>query len=323
MIVVTGAYGFIGSCLLGRLNELGYGTDVVIVDDFSVLKKEANLQGKKYRQRVERSVFLPWMEMHGREVDFVFHLGARTDTTELSDDIFNALNLEYSKAVWKLCAEYQIPLVFASSAATYGDGSMGFSDDHTLIPELKPLNAYGWSKQRFDIWALDQKQAPPLWAGLKFFNVYGPNEYHKGRMASVIMHSFNKIRDSGEMKLFRSHKPGISDGMQSRDFVFVADIVEICIFFMGKGCSLSGIYNAGTGKARSFLDLTRQTFRAMEVEEKISFIDTPEDIRETYQYFTQAHMKKLVGAGYIKSFTSLEEGVETYVRRFLLDGSHY
>ncbi|MCC7245354.1 MAG: NAD-dependent epimerase/dehydratase family protein, partial [Saprospiraceae bacterium] len=209
-----------------------------------------------------------------------------------------------------------------SSAATYGLGETGYVDDHSLIPGLRPLNPYGQSKQDFDVWVLEQttgakQAAPPHWAGFKFFNVYGPNEYHKGRMASVIMHTVRQIKATGGMKLFRSHRPDFSDGGQSRDFIYVKDVVDVLLFFMEKRPE-NGIYNLGTGKARSFLDLAVGTFNAMHLEPNISFIDTPADIRDTYQYFTEADMSKLRSAGYHEPFYGLEAGIEDYVQRYLL-----
>lgn len=321
MIVVTGAAGFIGSCLVSRLNKAGY-TDIVVVDDFSKTEKEANLEGKTLIAKVGRSDFEKWLRDYADEVEFIYHIGARTDTTEFDKKIFDELNVDYSKMVWNVCVKHSIPLVYASSAATYGLGEYGYKDEHAIIPKLKPLNPYGDSKNDFDKWVLEQTEFPPFWAGLKFFNVYGPNEYHKGRMASVIFHAFNQINATEGMKLFRSHNPEYKDGEQLRDFVYVKDVVEICLFLMEREVQ-SGIYNLGSGKARTFLDLVRNTFRAMDKEANISFIDTPEDIRDKYQYFTEADMSKLIGQGYDKPFTSLEEGVEDYVRNYLSTGAYY
>lgn len=323
MIVVTGAYGFIGSYLTGRLNAMGLGQELVLVDDFNRPEKQSNLEHKKWRHQIDRNVFLSWLEVNARDISFVFHLGARTDTAETNESLFNELNLNYSKEVWKICSTYQIPMVYASSAATYGDGSFGFEDNEAEMAHLKPLNPYGWSKQRFDEWVLLQEATPPVWAGLKFFNVYGPNEYHKGRMASVIFHSFNKITTSGKMHLFRSHKAGIEDGHQSRDFILVDDIASMCIQIMEKSGFKSGIYNAGTGQARTFLDLTINTFKAMGVEPNIEFIDTPVDIRDTYQYFTEAKMDKWKAIFPDALFTSLEEGVYQYVTQYLIYNKRY
>jgi ADP-L-glycero-D-manno-heptose 6-epimerase len=231
------------------------------------------------------------------------------------------LNLNYSKKVWEICTKKQIPLVYASSGATYGLGELGYKDDHALTPKLKPLNPYGDSKNDFDIWVLEQKKTPPFWAGLKFFNVYGPNEYHKGRMASVVFHAFNQITAKGELKLFRSHNSNYKDGEQLRDFVYVKDVVKVCQFLMNNKPE-SGIYNLGTGQARTFLDLGLNTFKAMGIEAKIEFIDTPIDIRDKYQYFTEADMTKLKNAGYNDAFMTLEEGVADYVSNYLTPNSY-
>ena len=320
MIVVTGAAGFIGSALVGELLRQGW-QDIVAVDDFSRPDKAPNLEGKTLSAKVDRKEFHDWLDANQQLVQFIFHLGARTDTTEFDTAIFDELNLHYSQEVWKRCVKYGIPLVYASSAATYGAGEHGYDDDHDLIAKLKPLNPYGESKNDFDRWALAQAEKPYFWAGLKFFNVYGPNEYHKGRMASVVLHAFRQIRDTGGMKLFRSHRPDYKDGEQLRDFVYVKDVCDVCLFLM-EHRKHSGIYNLGSGKARTFLDLARAVFAALGKDEKIEFIDTPADIRDTYQYFTEANMAKLKGIGYDKPFTSLEEGVRDYVTNYLVPGSY-
>ncbi len=321
MIVVTGAAGFIGSCLVSRLNKEGK-TNLILVDDFSKHEKDANLEGKLFTSKVERSVFEKWLSEHKSEVEFIYHIGARTDTTEFDKAIFDELNVNYTKMIWNFCSENNVPLVYASSAATYGLGEFGYEDSHEIIPNLKPLNPYGDSKNDFDIWALQQENKPPFWAGLKFFNVYGPNEFHKGRMASVIFHAFNQIKEKGEMKLFRSHNPNYTDGGQLRDFVYVKDVVEVCLYLKNE-TPASGIYNLGSGIARPFLDLAKNTFKALELEAKISFIDTPIDIRDKYQYFTEANMTKLVNSGYNIPFHSLEEGVEDYVTNYLIGTRYY
>ena len=328
MIVVTGASGFIGSCLIGRLNQDRFN-DIVAVDDFKGLSTHpshertgVNLCDKQIVARVDRTDFHQWLRDNEDQVQFVFHIGARTDTTEFNKEVFDELNLNFSKETWKICAEYAIPLVYASSAATYGSGEFGYNDDHAIIPQLKPLNPYGDSKNDFDIWALQQEKSPFFWAGLKFFNVYGPNEHHKGRMASVIFHAFHQIAEKGSMKLFRSHKPEYVDGGQMRDFVYVKDVIEVCMFLMHHRKN-SGIYNLGSGTARSFLDLANATFKAMGKEPSIEFVDTPADIRDKYQYFTEANMSKLKSIGYDKSFHTLEEGVSDYVVNYLLKGPCY
>lgn len=331
-IIVTGAAGFIGSCLVGYLNQQGY-ENLVLVDEFDREDKELNLLQKKYKVRVEREGFFEWISKEDIKVDFVFHLGARTDTTEFDYSIHQKLNVEYSQHMWNYCTAQQIPLVYASSAATYGSGELGYDDTHELPEQLKPLNPYGVSKNEFDKWVLrhieDGKHCPPFWAGLKFFNVYGPNEYHKARMASVIFHSFNQIKQNGLVKLFRSHKEGFSDGEQLRDFVYVKDVVNVCAWLMEAFATRelssfsSGLYNLGTGKARSFNDLVYATFAGLDLEPRIEYIDMPEDIRDKYQYFTEARMTKLESAGYKKPFHSLEEGVSDYVRHYLSPNIFY
>jgi ADP-L-glycero-D-manno-heptose 6-epimerase len=321
MIVVTGAAGFIASCLVGKLNIEGYN-NIVIVDDFSREDKKPNYENKKFVAKVNRDDFPNWLRDNRDKVNFVFHLGARTDTTEFNKSIFDKLNINYSKEIWNLCANNRIPLVYASSAATYGLGEYGYKDEHEIIEKLKPLNPYGESKNEFDKWVLKQNHTPPFWAGLKFFNVYGPNEYHKGRMASVIFHAFNQIQEKGQVKLFRSHNPNYKDGEQLRDFVYVKDVTEVCLFLM-KEKPASGIYNLGSGKARTFLDLAKNTFYALGKEPNIEFIDTPMDIRDKYQYFTEADMNKLINAGYNKAFTSLEDGVKDYVQNYLLPKKYF
>lgn len=321
MIVVTGAAGFIGSCLVGKLNREGFN-DIVVVDYFNNEEKNKNLANKNILEKVDRDHFINWLDQKKDRVEFIFHLGARTDTAEFDYDLLDQLNTSYSKAVWQKCIDYQIPLVYASSAATYGLGELGYDDNHSIIPDLRPLNPYGESKNEFDKWVLQQTETPFFWAGLKFFNVYGPNEYHKSRMASVIMHAFNLISQTDAMKLFRSHHADYKDGEQKRDFVYVKDVVDVCYFLMHHRKD-SAIYNLGSGKARTFLDLVRATFKAMNKEEKISFIDTPDDIRDKYQYFTEANMSKLQSIGFDQEFTSLEEGVKDYVKNYLQEQKYY
>ncbi|MDB5012875.1 MAG: ADP-L-glycero-D-manno-heptose-6-epimerase, partial [Daejeonella sp.] len=231
MIVVTGAAGFIGSCLVQKLNAEGFN-DLILVDDFSNAEKNKNFEGKRYTKLVNRDEFPEWLRANQLHTQLVFHLGARTDTTEHDVELFNRLNLDYSKTIWNICVEFGLPLIYASSAATYGLGELGYDDDESKIPQLKPLNPYGDSKNDFDIWALQQERKPYFWAGLKFFNVYGPNEYHKGRMASVIFHTFNQIQKTGAMKLFQSHNPDFKDGEQMRDFVYVKDVINVLYFLM-------------------------------------------------------------------------------------------
>lgn len=315
MKVLTGVAGFIGSSMLTRLNQAGI-KDIVIVDDFSKAERKANYENKQYAKAIDREEFLEWFKVHAKEVDFVIHLGARSATTETDWNLLLKLNLDYSKTLWSICATNNIPLIYASSAATYGNGEFGYDDDLDKITRLQPLNLYGKSKQEFDLWQLKQTERPPFWAGLKFFNVYGPNEYHKSRMASVVMHAYNQIMVSNEANLFKSYKEGVKDGEQLRDFVYVKDVVEV-IYFLMVNKPKSDIYNVGTGKARSFYDLVKSIFIALNKEVNINFIPMPEDIRQKYQYYTCANIDKLRKAGYNKEFSTVEEGVKEYVLDYL------
>jgi ADP-L-glycero-D-manno-heptose 6-epimerase len=322
MFVVTGAAGFISSCLISKLNSEGY-EDLILVDEFEHAEKNKNFENKKFSKKIHRNEFVSWLSNNADKVKYVFHLGAKTNTAEFDIDLLNKLNLNYSKSLFKICTDNNIPFIYASSAATYGGGEFGYDDDHSFSAKLKPLNPYGDSKNDFDIWLLGQDTTPPFWAGLKFFNVYGPNEYHKGRMASVVLHAFRQIKETNAMKLFRSHHPDFKDGEQLRDFVYVKDVVSVIDFlFHHSEPKNAAIYNLGTGKARTFLDLVKNTFEALNLEEQISFIDTPIDIRDKYQYFTEAKMDKLINVGYNKPFTSLEDGVKDYVQNYLVKGSY-
>jgi ADP-L-glycero-D-manno-heptose 6-epimerase len=314
-IVVTGAAGFIGSCLVGYLNYRGYN-NLILVDDFSREDKKINWSNKKFTDKIEREQFFEWLFNQKTRIGFFFHIGARTDTTEFNYAIHQHLNVEYSKKVWHYCTVHNIPLIYASSAATYGAGEFGYNDDHEVVNVLKPLNPYGISKNEFDKWVLHQKNMQSFWAGLKFFNVYGPNENHKGRMASVIFHAVRQIRKDGVVKLFKSHRPEFKDGQQLRDFVYVKDVLKVCYWLM-QHQPKSGIYNIGTGTARSFDDLVKASFGGLDLQTNIEYIDMPEDIRDTYQYFTQANMDKLRSVGYVDEFYPLEKGVDDYVRNYL------
>lgn len=322
MIIITGSAGFIGSVVVNCLNQNGKN-DLILVDDFSKKNKERNYINSNYSQLINRDLFIDWLKENHNEVDFIVHLGARTDTTEFDWSVFESLNVNYTKSLFSLCSDYSIPLIYASSAATYGNGEFGYIDNHDIVYKLQPLNPYGKSKNEVDKWVLQQEKQPPFWAALKFFNVYGPNEYHKGRMASVIFHSFNQIKETGKVKLFRSHRPDFKDGEQLRDFIYVKDIASVIIFMIEKFQQNkpieSGLYNLGTGKARSFYDLAANTFRAMNKEVNIEFVDIPCDIRDKYQYYTEADITKLRSAGYDKDFTSLEDGVYDYVKNFLIE----
>ncbi|MFY7899715.1 MAG: ADP-glyceromanno-heptose 6-epimerase [Chitinophagaceae bacterium] len=325
-IVVTGAAGFIGSCMVQFLNENGY-TDLILVDDFGVEEKRRNWEAKQYEVIVERHGFFDWLHTHQPTIECIIHLGARTDTTEFDYAIHQTLNVEYSQAIWNYCTQNVIPLIYASSAATYGDGTLGYSDNHEIPFSLQPLNPYGVSKNEFDKWAILQSEKPPFWAGLKFFNIYGPNEYHKARMASVIWHSFNQIKKTGLVKLFKSHRPDFKDGEQLRDFVYVKDLVKVILWMLQQyqqnKAITNGLYNLGTGTARSFYALASATFKGLDLEPNIEFIDMPLDIRDKYQYFTEADMQKLHKAGYTEPFYNLEDGVDDYVRNYLAPNKIY
>jgi ADP-L-glycero-D-manno-heptose 6-epimerase len=332
-IVVTGTAGFIGSVFVQRMNELGF-TNLLLVDDFGVEAKRKNWEGKIFSKIIERQAFLAQLDNDELQIDIIVHLGARTDTTEFNYAIHEELNVAYSKAMWNYATKKQIPFIYASSAATYGAGENGYEDSHTILDQLKPLNPYGVSKNEFDKWALAQTllgatNCPPVWTGLKFFNVYGPNEGHKARMASVIFHSFHQIKETGLVKLFKSHRPDFKDGEQLRDFIYVKDVVAVIEWMMQLMLSgtwanaNNGLYNLGTGKARSFYDLAANTFIAQGLTPNIEFIDMPLDIRDKYQYFTEANMNKLLAAGYDKPFTSLEDGVKDYVSNYLVPGKGY
>jgi len=320
MIVITGAAGFIGSVLAKTMKSL-YNGEIVLVDDFSRPEKESNLQALQGMMQLDRNMFFEWLS-EGQSIDAIFHIGARTDTTEFDYSILEELNLDYTKKVWSYCAKNDTVLIYASSAATYGNGDFGYDDNHEVVERLQPLNPYGVSKNEFDIWALKQDKSPQHWYGLKFFNVYGPNEFHKARMASVIFHAFNQIQEKGEMRLFRSHNPNYRNGEQLRDFVYVKDVVSVLQFLFDRKPK-NGLYNLGSGTARTFLDLTKSVFRSLGKEEKISFMDTPEDIRDKYQYFTEANMAKLISVGYSKPFTALEDGVSDYVQNYLLGRKNF
>jgi len=321
IIAITGAAGFIGSCLVGYLNSRGYN-HLILVDDFSHPAKQPNLEGKKFLEQIDRNEFIDWCDRKPGYIQYMFHLGARTDTTEMDYAVHKKWNLDYSKAIWAVCTKQRIPLVYASSAATYGNGELGYKDDHHIVSQLKPLNPYGVSKNEFDIWALEQDTIPPFWAGVKFFNVYGPNEYHKGRMASVIFHAYNQIKETSAVKLFRSHHPNYKDGEQLRDFIYVQDVVSICTWLMQQQPE-NGLYNCGTGRARTFKDLATAVFNSLGLPANIIFVDTPADIRDKYQYFTEADMHKLKAAGYSNDFHSLEDGIKDYVANYLATHSYY
>lgn len=319
-ILITGAAGFIASCMASFLNKNGF-TNLFLVDDFSIDEKRRNHEHLICIEKIDRNRIEDFFQKK-IDIDFVIHFGARTDTTEMDYSIHEKLNLNYSKLIWNYCTAHQVPLIYASSAATYGDGAFGYEDNHDVIYKLEPLNPYGVSKNEFDKWALQQSTTPPHWYGLKFFNVYGPNEYHKRRMASVIFHAFNQIKHTGNMKLFRSHNPNYSDGGQLRDFIYVKDLIEVTFWLM-INFPKNGLYNLGTGKAATFNQLAEAVFNALNLPIQIEYIDTPIDIRDKYQYFTEANMDKLKKAGYSNLFKSIDEGTEDYIKSYLNSESNY
>lgn len=320
MILITGAAGFIGSYMAGKLNAHKLD-DLLLCDDFRPENKKGNWNTKRHIAVLPRDTLFDDLKTYEGKIDTVIHLGARTDTATRNFEELEFYNVRFSQKLWEYCSERQITFIYASSAATYGDGSAGYSDH--LHPDcLEPLNPYARSKNEFDRWALAQDKLPAYWVGLKFFNVYGPNEYHKGRMASVVYHGFCQIRDTGRMRLFRSHRPDIPDGHQRRDFIYVDDVAEI-IWFLLKRQPVEGLLNVGTGRARTFLDLAHSLFSALERPVQIEWVDTPPDIRNQYQYVTEADLSKFNSMGYPKPLKTLEEGIQEYVRDYLLPDRYY
>ncbi|MBL7665879.1 MAG: ADP-glyceromanno-heptose 6-epimerase [Bacteriovoracaceae bacterium] len=322
MIIVTGGAGFIGSALIYELNKLKID-NIIIVDRLHKDKRWLNIRGLKYDTFIHADDFLSSNILDNSALKGVFHLGACSATTETDVDYLMKNNVEYSKKIFQACAEKNIPLVYASSAATYGSGEYGYDDSHEVVSKLKPLNPYGYSKQFFDEWVLRQKRKPNKWFGVKFFNVFGPNEYHKGSMASVVFHAHNQIKDTGKVKLFNSYNPEFEDGEQKRDFVYVKDVCLAMLKLMNDAKpEASGIYNLGTGVARSFNDLTKATFTAMKKAPKIEYIEMPETLRSQYQYFTQAKMEKFNNLFPDFKFRSLEDAVADY-HQHLMQTDHY
>jgi ADP-L-glycero-D-manno-heptose 6-epimerase len=324
MIVITGGAGMIGSMIAWHLNENLGRDDVVVVDRIEQADQWQNMCHRKLADYLDKDELFSWLERAG-QIDAVIHMGAISATTERDFNRLLEANIRYSQNLWRWCADRGVPFLYASSAATYGGGEAGYSDDHD-IDRLRPLNGYGFSKQFFDQWALRQQRegapCPPRWYGFKYFNVYGPNEYHKGRMASVALHTYNQVSEHGYMKLFRSHRPDYEHGMQMRDFVYVKDVAMATSHFIDHAAE-SGLYNIGTGKARAFRDLSVAVMKNMEREPNIEFIDMPEDLRGKYQYFTEAGMDKLKQAGYSRPFMELEDGVADYVRNYLVHEDPY
>jgi len=321
MIVITGGAGMIGSMIAWQLNQEGRD-DLLIVDRQKHSDQWQNLCHRRYEEYLDKEELLPWLEA-GAELDTVIHMGAISATTERDWNRLLEDNIRYSQGLWQWCTDNGVPFLYASSAATYGGGEQGYDD--TGIENLRPLNAYGYSKHFFDQWAqrqADAGNAPPLWAGFKFFNVYGPNEYHKERMASVAFHSFNQYRDTGTVKLFKSNRPNVEDGMQLRDFVYVKDAASVVTWFL-QGRGESGIYNVGTGQARAFKDLATAVMISAGGTPNITWIEMPDDLKGKYQYYTQASMEKLRAIGYDKPFHTLEEGVRDYVQNYLMQPDPY
>jgi ADP-L-glycero-D-manno-heptose 6-epimerase len=330
MIVITGGAGMIGSIIAWHLNSKFGRKDLTIVDSIQHPEQWQNLVKRQYAQYLDKDQLMAWLE--GRDdVEAIVHMGAISATTERDFNKLVADNIHYSQNLWTWCARNKVPFFYASSAATYGDGTLGYDD--ASIENLRPLNGYGYSKHFFDQWALNQTSdnTPPSWAGFKFFNVYGPNEYHKERMASVAYHTFNQFSQTGTMKLFKGTKAGVEDGMQMRDFVYVKDAASVVVHFVMSSTqakqlnqgNTNGIYNIGTGEARSFKDLATAVMVGMHREPSITYIDMPIDLQGKYQYFTEATMTKLKAAGYVTPFTSLEEGVRDYVQNYLLQDDPY
>lgn len=319
MYIVTGAAGFIGTCLVRELNKRGH-ENIIIVDRLDKSQKWKNLQEMVYSEYINADRFIDSLEGYGEKakaIKGIFHLGACSSTTEMDMEYLMDNNVNYSKKIFDFCTTHQIPLLYASSAATYGDGEKGY-DDESSIDELRPLNPYGQSKQIFDQWVLKQPSRPPIWYGIKFFNVFGPFEYHKGEMRSVVHKSYEQILQTGKVRLFKSHKDGFSDGGQMRDFVYGVDVARACVEMLEKGdYRLSGIFNMGTSVARSFKDLATATFQALEKEPNIEYFDMPENLRNQYQYFTQAKMEKFKRLLPEFEFMSLEEAVKDYVVKYL------
>lgn len=322
MIVITGGAGMIGSMIAWQINQQGRD-DLIIVDSHLQAEQWQNLCHRRYADYLDKDALLPWLQQHGHAVSTIVHMGAISATTERDWDRLLDHNVRFSQTLWRWCTTQEVPLLYASSAATYGDGSKGYSD--ASIAGLRPLNAYGYSKHFFDQWALRQAkqgEAPPQWAGFKFFNVYGPNEYHKGRMASVVYHSFRQFRGSGSIRLFKSDRPDVLDGMQKRDFIYAKDAAAVVAWFI-ENRPPNGIYNIGTGVARAFKDLATAVMQSCGKTADITWIDIPEDLKGKYQYHTQADIHKLRAAGYSRPFSTLEEGVRDYVQNHLLQADPY
>ncbi|MFT4152619.1 ADP-glyceromanno-heptose 6-epimerase [Parafilimonas sp.] len=322
VILLTGAAGFIGSCVLQFFNEQGKD-DIVLVDKFTDLQKERNWKDKRYKYLVDRELILEWLDENKPNIEFIIHLGARTNIRENNNGVFQEMNVEYSEDIWNYATAYNIPLIYASSAATYGNGELGFTDDDQMISDFHPLNEYAVSKHDFDKWAVGQLNAPPCWAGLKFFNIYGPNEYHKGEGCSVVFKTFKQIQESNCVTLYKSNNDAFEDGGQLRDFVYVKDVAKL-IWWMYNAMlhkewqpEKNGLYNVGTGEARSFNDVAKLIFKALDKAPNITYVEMPEDVAGGFRGASKATTVKLKHAGYNEPFTSLEEGIEDYIKNYL------
>ncbi|MEQ9426077.1 MAG: ADP-glyceromanno-heptose 6-epimerase [Cyclobacteriaceae bacterium] len=318
MIVVTGAAGFIGSCLIAKLNALGINK-IIAVDKFQDSKKSLNIKGKAIDEKVDRDDFFTWLNKTKSEIEIIYHLGARTDTLENDNRIFKLLNLEYSKRIWKYCSSKQIPLVYASSAAVYGNGQLGFSDNHELTPRLKALNPYGQSKLDFDNWVLSQGHCPPNWIGLRFFNVFGPNESHKGRMASMVYQLYRQVVMNQKIRLFKSHKKQFEHGEQSRDFIYVKEVINVALQLQHS--KATGIFNVGSGNDLTFNLIADIIFNEAGVKPQIEYIDMPTKIRRSYQYQTKASLDKLMSYDIATNGTA--EGIQEYISHYLSASNHW
>jgi len=315
MIILTGGAGFIGTNTLIRLNNKKID-DILVVDDIKDTSKWKNLIGNQFREYISKNDLWKWLRKNKQvPIDGIIHLGACSDTTETNFEYLINNNVNYSKKLWKISAELDIPFIYASSAATYGDGSEGFSDEHKTITKLKPINAYGFSKHIFDLWALKQNNKPSRWAGLKYFNVFGSYESHKGRMASVAYHAIPQAVNNKKIRLFKSHNIDFKNGEQKRDFIFVKDAVDITLYFFNEKTP-SGIYNIGSGNSRTFNDLAAAIFSALSIKENIEYFDMPEDLKPNYQYYTQADLTKLLSTGYNKNFTTIEKSMELLINKY-------
>jgi len=327
MIIVTGGAGFIGSNLVAGLESRGHN-DIIICDTLGHDEKWRNIAKRELAEFVSSEKLMSFLADHASEISMIYHLGGVSSTVETNADLIVQSNFQLPVQLWRWCCRHGTRFVYASSAATYGDGASGFDDDFSsdVLETYRPLNAYGWSKHAFDRWVArvvrTGRVRPPQWVGLKFFNVYGPNEYHKGGQMSVVAQTHKKVANGDGATLFRSHNPNYANGGQLRDFIWVGDCVDIMLW-LNDNPKVNGVFNVGTGKARSFLDLANAVFKSMGKEPKINFVDTPEHIRAKYQYFTEAKMERLRAAGYTKPFTSLEDGINTYVQQFLNNPDPY